>query len=62
MQLLKGQNAANFHLRNSSPKNLNSVIIYSLSCCTKPVFIFILVLNTQDILENVGNQTVAGPH
>ncbi len=45
------------------PKNLNSVIIYSLSCCTEPVLIFILVLNTkEDILENVGNQTVAGPH
>ncbi len=29
------------------------VIIYSLSCCTKPVLIFILVLNTkEDILKN----------
>ncbi len=25
----------------------NSVIIYSLSCCTKPVLIFILVPNTK---------------
>ncbi len=42
------------------------IIILSLFtplCCTKPVLIFVLVLNTkEDILKNVGNQTVAGPH
>ncbi len=38
------------------------VIIYSLTCCPKPVLNFFHVLNTkEDILKNVGNQTVAGP-
>ncbi len=42
---------------------INIVIIYSLSCCTKSVLIFIIVLNTkEDILKNVSNQTGAGPH
>ncbi len=37
--------------------------LFNPLCCTKPVLIFVLVLNTkEDILKNVGNQTVAGPH
>ncbi len=47
----------------SFARRVNSVIIYSLSCCTKPVLICGLVLNTkEDILKKVGNPTVAGPH
>ncbi len=43
------------------PKNL-ILSLFTQSCCTKPVLIFILVLNTKDILKNVGNQSVAGSH
>ncbi len=38
-----------------------SVIIYSITCCPKPVF-FLLLNTKDDILKNVGHQTVAGPH
>jgi len=45
----------------SSPKNENSAIIYSPSSCSKHVRFFFLLLNTkEDILKNVGNQTVDG--
>ncbi len=41
--------------------NILILSLFTQSCCTKPVLIIILVLNTkEDILKNVGNQTVAG--
>ncbi len=39
---------------NSSPKNENIVIIYSLSCHSKPVWL-------EDILKKVGKQAVLAP-
>ncbi len=49
-------------MKDCSPKNLNSVIIYSLSR-TKPVYIFYPGAEyKEDILKNVVYQTVAGPH
>ncbi len=49
---------------NRSPKNENVFIIYSPSSCSKPVwgFFFHLFNTKEDILKNVGNQTVAGNH
>ncbi len=35
-------------LRNGSPKNENTVIISSPSCCSKPVWIFFLPWNTRE--------------
>ncbi len=59
---IKGKLHYSFILINRSPKQFYSVIIYSRSCCTKPVLICILVLNTKDdILKIVGNQTVSPP-
>ncbi len=49
-------------MKDCSPKNVNSVLIYSLSC-TKPVYIFYPGAEyKEDILKNVGYQTVGGPH
>ncbi len=44
--------------RDSSPKNENSVIIYSSTCRSKSVW----VSYVEDILKNADNQTVDGPH
>ncbi len=41
--------------------NLNEFLLLNIKIILKNVLIFILVLNTkEDILKNVGNQTVAG--
>ncbi len=54
--LNKGSHAISW---DSSPKNFNSVIIYSPSCHFKPVWFFHFILvNILDILKNVGTQTV----
>ncbi len=46
---------------DSSPKNVNSIIIYTP--LFKTCMIFFLLLNTkEDILKNVGKHTAAGSH
>lgn len=42
----KGINLNVFMLRFISPKNLNSVIIFSPSCCYKPMWFSFIFLNT----------------
>ncbi len=50
-------------LTYSSPKNYNSVIIYSPSCRSKPVEVsFFCWTQKKIILKNTGYQTVAGSH
>ncbi len=42
--------------------NLNEFLLLKIKIILKNVLIFILVLNTkEDILKNVGNQTIYGP-
>ncbi len=46
----------------SSPKNENSVIIYLHKLFQTCMSFFLLLSTKEDILKNVGNQTVDGIH
>jgi len=55
---MSGNITFSLHLRDSSPKIKNVVISYSPSSCFKHMSFFLLLNTKEDILKNVGNQTV----
>jgi len=55
---MSGNITFSLHLRDSSPKIKNVVISYSPSSCFKHMSFFLLLNTKEDILKNVGNQTL----